>query len=136
MIAAYPYDFTFSELEDHINDLISRFRNKALQDTLFRVGQDLVRKLGANDRYIGSINLALQHNMPYDLILEAMSYGFFFRVKDENGNLFPTDIDFLEAVTKDVESAIINNLGLDPLTDSILIKDLKTLYARHTQNVT
>ena len=32
--------------------------------------------------------------------------------------------------------AFIHNLGLDPLTDSILIKDLKTLYARHTQNVT
>ena len=39
-----------ADLEDHIDDLIYRFRNKALQDTIFRVGQDLTRKLSYDDR--------------------------------------------------------------------------------------
>jgi len=133
LLATYPGDFTISDLEDHIDDLIFRFRNKALQDTLFRVGQDLVRKLGANDRFIGSIHLAVQNNMPYNLILEAMSYGFFFRAKDEQGNLFPPDVDFLEAVSKNIESAVIKELSIDPVTESMLIKDLIKIYKRLSQ---
>ena len=43
--AAYPEDFTAYDFEDHINDLIFRFRNIALQDTIFHVGQDLTRIL-------------------------------------------------------------------------------------------
>jgi len=43
---AYPDDLPLSDLEEHVDDLISRFRNKALQDTVYRVGSDLIRKLG------------------------------------------------------------------------------------------
>jgi mannitol-1-phosphate 5-dehydrogenase len=57
--AAYPSDFTISDLVDHIDDLIFRFKNKALQDTLFRVGHDLVRKLRCDDRFIGAVHLAI-----------------------------------------------------------------------------
>jgi mannitol-1-phosphate 5-dehydrogenase len=135
LLAAYPDDFTMSDLEAHIDDLIFRFRNKALQDTLFRVGQDLVRKLGADDRFIGSIHLAVQYKMPYDYILEAMCYGFFFRAKDEHGNLFPLDIGFLEVASKNIELAIIKDLAIDPVADSIIIKDLLKLYDRLAQKI-
>ena len=56
LLAAYPDDFTAIDLISHIDDLISRFRNKALRDTIFRVGQDLARKLGADDRFMGAIH--------------------------------------------------------------------------------
>ena len=42
---AYSDDFTTSDLEEHIDDLLMRFRNKALKDTIYRVGHDLTRKL-------------------------------------------------------------------------------------------
>ena len=35
--AIYPDDFTLSDLEDHIDELINRFRNKALKDTIFSI---------------------------------------------------------------------------------------------------
>ena len=60
LLKAYSSDFTFNDLELHIDDLIKRFRNRALQDTIFRVGNDLPRKLGADDRFMGSIHLAIQ----------------------------------------------------------------------------
>jgi mannitol-1-phosphate 5-dehydrogenase len=42
------------ELEEHINDLLFRFANKALADTCARVARDAKRKLGADDRFIGA----------------------------------------------------------------------------------
>jgi mannitol-1-phosphate 5-dehydrogenase len=125
---AYPADFTSADLEDHIDDLISRFRNKALQDTIFRVGQDLTRKLGPDDRFMGSVHLALQYHMPFNLILKAMSYGFYFRARDEEGDLFPNDSAFLQALSVDFTSTLTKWLSLDPLNDINIIKQLKELY--------
>ena len=126
--AAYPLEFTDAELEDHIDDLIFRFRNKALKDTIFRVGQDLIRKLSAGDRFMGSIHLAIQYRRPYDMILKAMSYGLCFKAKDEEGNLFTSDIAFLEAVSKEFESTLIKDLVFDPAADYFIIHELKKLY--------
>ncbi|MEI6142075.1 MAG: NAD-binding protein, partial [Mariniphaga sp.] len=62
--AAYPDDFTAADLEVHIDDLVSRFRNKALKDTIFRVGCDLYRKLGPEDRLMAPINAAIKLHKP------------------------------------------------------------------------
>jgi len=123
----YPGDYTQDELEEHIDDLLYRFRNKVLQDTIFRVGQDLPRKLGSDDRFMGSIHLALNNDMPYDLIIKAMSYGFFFRAHDEEGNFFPADRAFHEALSADFESTLIETLLFDPLNDIKIIGELKQL---------
>jgi len=122
--AAYPEEFTASELENHIDDLIYRFRNKALRDTIFRVGQDLVRKLGIDDRFMGSIHLAIEYRMPFDLILRAMSFGLFFRAKDEAGNNFPSDISFLNSLEADIETTLTEFLGCDHVIDSQIIQEL------------
>jgi mannitol-1-phosphate 5-dehydrogenase len=124
----YPDDFTTEDLIYHIDDLIERFRNKALQDTIYRVGQDLVRKLGADDRFMGSICLAMQCAKPCDKIIEAMSFGLFFKANDETGNMSTSDTIFLEAVSKDFESAIINELHLDPTTHNSIVETLKSNY--------
>jgi len=62
---AYSDDFTIYDLEEHIDDLLMRFQNKALQDTIYRVGHDLTRKLRSDDRFMGAIHLAiyLEHHM-------------------------------------------------------------------------
>lgn len=124
---AYPNEFTALELEAHIDDLLNRFRNKALRDTIFRVGQDLTRKLGADDRFMGLIHLAGQYKMPDELILEAMSFGFFFRAEDEKGNSFPPDVLFLELLKKDFESSLTQVLGYDPVLDLPVIIKLKKI---------
>jgi mannitol-1-phosphate 5-dehydrogenase len=92
--SVHPADFTLNDLEAHIEDLLHRFRNKALKDTIFRVGQDRPRKLGADDRFVGVIRLAQQQGMAYDRIVQAMSYAFAFRATDENGNRSEADKRF------------------------------------------
>ena len=126
--ATYPEDFTPAALEEHIDDLLFRFRNKALQDTVFRVGQDLPRKLGSDDRFMGSIHMGETSHMPYNLIIRAMSYGFFFRARDEEGNYFPPDENILNTLSKNFESTLISVLLFDPDGDNDIITELKRLY--------
>jgi hypothetical protein len=57
-----------------------------------------------------------------------MSYGLCFNAKDETGHLSPSDITFLDVVSKDFEAALINELFLDPIADKSIIETLKGKY--------
>jgi mannitol-1-phosphate 5-dehydrogenase len=48
---------------DHVDDLIYRFGNKQLGDTVNRVGNDVKRKLSPNDRLVGAANVCLTHGI-------------------------------------------------------------------------
>lgn len=98
--ALYPEEFTSKQLEKHIDDLIVRFGNKSLKDTIFRVGCDLYRKLGPEDRLAAPVHAAIRMGKPYHLILDAIMAGISFRAKDENGNYFPLDRLFFEEAQK------------------------------------
>ena len=50
LIREYPEEFTEANQDAHIEDLLRRFANRALGDTIFRVGRDLPRKLSPEDR--------------------------------------------------------------------------------------
>jgi len=49
----YPADLTPEALAEHVDDLLARFANHALGDTVFRVGRDIGRKLSRADRIVG-----------------------------------------------------------------------------------
>lgn len=57
------YGASLKDLQLHITNLLSRFTNAALKDTCQRVGGDPARKLGADDRLIGSSRLALEQGV-------------------------------------------------------------------------
>jgi mannitol-1-phosphate 5-dehydrogenase len=130
---AYPEDFTIAELEAHIDDLISRFRNKALLDTIFRVGQDLPRKLSANDRFGGIIRLATNLGMAYNKILEAMTFAFFFKASDEKGDRSAQDILFHNHLLVDIESVLQDVCGFDSIADKKLIEEFLYHYVSHNK---
>ncbi len=54
----HRYDADPAWLDDHVRDLLRRFANRALGDTVLRLGRDPVRKLGAQDRLVGAARLA------------------------------------------------------------------------------
>jgi mannitol-1-phosphate 5-dehydrogenase len=63
------HGFTPEEHREHIEDLFSRFANVALGDTVARVGRDPLRKLGFNDRLIGSARIAIEFGIePVNLV--------------------------------------------------------------------
>lgn len=47
-------------LQAHVDDLLERFTNRMLGDTIFRLGRDPLRKLAAEDRLTGAANLVCQ----------------------------------------------------------------------------
>jgi mannitol-1-phosphate 5-dehydrogenase len=57
------HGFTMAELEEHVADLARRFANRALGDTIFRLGRDPIRKLAPDDRLVGAARLAEKHNI-------------------------------------------------------------------------
>ena len=123
LIEKYPDEFTIEMLTAHIDDLLRRFQNQALGDTLFRVGCDLQRKLSAEDRLAGAIHLAHEMKLPYDLILKALVCGCHFKATDETGNQLPDDIEFGKIVEKGITSVLTTICGFDPITDLDLIDE-------------
>lgn len=74
------YDASFKALYEHVEDLLYRFTNKKLGDTVFRVGRDLNRKLSPDDRIVGAIHSCLDAGVkPYALYAAyaaAAKFGF------------------------------------------------------------
>ncbi len=90
----YPDEFDRKQLIDHADDLLMRFANKALGDTIFRVGCDLTRKLGRDDRLLVPILAGISLELPFDLILEAWVRGCGFKAAGENGQELEGDRKF------------------------------------------
>lgn len=94
LLKLHPAEFTEEELEKHIEDLLRRFQNKNLGDTIFRVGSDLFRKLSPDDRIIIPLRTALQFKLPFNYISGALHAGIDFKATDEAGKKLPSDIKF------------------------------------------
>ena len=91
LLSLYPDVFTQTDLIEHIDDLLHRFTNKALGDTVYRVGRDLMRKLRYDDRLMGIIIEAQKIGKPYDHIARAYLAAFSFKATDVNNEMFVND---------------------------------------------
>jgi mannitol-1-phosphate/altronate dehydrogenase len=76
------------ELSGHIENLLCRFGNKALGDTVKRVGNDLKRKLAPNDRIIGAYNICLETGVPAHFLCLAVSAAVNFKGDELSGRDF------------------------------------------------
>lgn len=66
------HGFSHETMKAHIDDLLARFANKALRDTVARCGGDPIRKLGRRDRLIGAALLALEYGVKPTILIEAI----------------------------------------------------------------
>ena len=71
------------EVNDYIEDLLNRFANKSLEDTVARVGKDPVRKLGPLDRFVGSAVLVEEYGIKPENIALGMAAGLLFNPKGD-----------------------------------------------------
>ena len=62
----------------HAENLLYRFTNTALADTVERVGKDTKRKLGANDRLVGALKLCEKHGIDGTYLCIGIAAGFLF----------------------------------------------------------
>lgn len=113
LITKYPDEFSAEMLIDHINELLYRFQNKALGDTVNRVGCDLSRKLVPEERLAGSIRLATELKQPYRRILFTIVCACRFRAADEEGNIFSGDLRFDNILPIRINYILKNICGFD-----------------------
>jgi len=62
----------------HVDELLERFANRKLGDTIERVGRDLPRKLAPRDRLVGALRLCAKHGLPYGGIARALAAALRF----------------------------------------------------------
>ncbi len=65
-------------LGEHVEDLLARFGNRALGDTIYRLGRDPLRKLGRTDRLVGAACLAWKHGIEPQALALGIAAGLAF----------------------------------------------------------
>lgn len=114
------HNVPYAELNDHVEDLLFRFKNKQLGDTVKRVGNDLNRKLNPNDRLVGALLNCQKHKVTPKYICLGIAAAMCFPY-DEVSQKAPEEI--LKEIAKLDESNEAYKIILDYYT---LIKEGKS----------
>lgn len=77
------YDVPIQEIYDNVFDLLYRFGNKSLGDTVFRVGRDPIRKLGNNDRLTGAALYCTEQGLTPSNIIKGIVAGLQYDNRDD-----------------------------------------------------
>lgn len=78
------HGISLKELLEHADDLVYRFGNKLLRDTVERVGKDPVRKLSENDRLVGAAKLCVKQGIKPVYICAGLAAGFIFEPEGDD----------------------------------------------------
>ncbi|MCX7935385.1 MAG: mannitol-1-phosphate 5-dehydrogenase, partial [Planctomycetota bacterium] len=125
----YPAEFSAAAQEEHIQDLLRRFHNRALGDTVFRVGRDLRRKLAPGDRCLGTLRLLQSEGLSLDRVCHIIAAALRFSAADENGKRLPEDEDVLTEVARQgPEKVLVSLCGLDAVSDRDIIANISRRY--------
>ena len=72
------YGVPMDELTAFSENLVYRFENKLLGDTIERVGKDTKRKLSEHDRFVGTARLCEKHGVDAKHVLAGIAAGLHF----------------------------------------------------------
>ena len=104
------------DYQAHTKDLVERFRNKALGDTIARVARDPIRKLGPNDRLIGAANLCMEQGIEPAHLVQGIISAIRYDPPED-----PGAIELQNQMNEDgLETVLKNICQLEP--DSALFK--------------
>ncbi len=103
------YGIALNDLEEHIDDLLHRFCNRELGDSIPRVGKDPVRKLKSNDRLTGAVLYCRNLGVDPSHILPGIAAALCF---DNSGDEAAMQVQ--SAIRQDgIESAVKRFCGLE-----------------------
>jgi mannitol-1-phosphate 5-dehydrogenase len=128
LLQLYPQELTPHEMTEHIDDLCRRFRNKALGDTVFRVGRDRPRKYAPHDRLIGALHAHRKAQIRSEHTLETIAAGLYFTATDEQGQRYSGDVEFDQVRDREGIEGVLKQYsgltGADPWEGEV-IQDIK-----------
>ncbi len=113
LVKMYPESIKKDEHREIIQDVITRFGNPMLRDSLTRVAADPIRKLGNNERIIGSAKACIKYGIDTKNIEMICAAAYCFD--------FPKDAKAaeLQSIIKNdgIKSALQQISGIDPSGD-------------------
>jgi Mannitol-1-phosphate/altronate dehydrogenases len=122
------HGIAFSEIEKSRDNLLDRFSNTRLKDTIERVGKDPIRKLSDNDRLVGAALLCQKHEISSKYIAIAIAAGFLFAPdSDENAQKVQASIQ-----NDGIKKAICMYTHLDE--SNALVGDIMKYYEMLKEN--
>jgi len=77
---AKKYNKSIDDLLEYTDDLILRFGNKGLGDTVARVGGDPMRKLGRSERFSGAVRLCRTQGVDCSPLFKGIAAAMYFDV--------------------------------------------------------
>jgi len=119
-------------LIDHAGDLIRRFQNAALADTVERVGKDTIRKLSYSDRLTGALRLCNEHGITPAFICVGIAAALLFAP--------PSDSQSIELSTYSKRNGVFETLVKyaelnRDLKNNTQIKYISELYKMMSNNM-
>ena len=107
------------EIYDHVLDLLGRFANRQLGDTVKRVGNDIKRKLAKCDRLVGAYNMCKEEGLSCDYIKVGIAAAINFPGQDTGmeinellrnvSELSEDEIDEIMEISKELGSIGLEN---------------------------
>ena len=114
-------------LELYADDLLKRYANKYLGDTVLRVGRDPVRKLGNDDRLAGAAHFCIKNGFEPEYIPYGIAAALCFNPSTDVSA--PQLQEYLNA--NGPASTLVHYSGID--SDSLLAEKVLELYKSFTQ---
>ncbi len=118
------YGVPMEELEAFSENLLERFENKLLGDTIERVGRDTKRKLSENDRFVGAARLCEKYGVQPTHILAGLSAGLYFAPVGDDASCEVAE----DAHKNGVSHALSTYCGIS--ADSSLAKEVIGFYTK------
>jgi len=113
LLKIYPEDLDPAEHEEVRKDIRIRFGNPMIMDSVQRVGRDPIRKLGPQDRLIGSASLCLSQNIFPENIARVCAAALCYTEPRD-----PDALRLQEMIKKHgVENAFESVTGVSPESD-------------------
>ena len=117
------YGFPAGEQRAHEADLLQRFRNRALGDTVARVGRDVARKVRPDDRLVGAALLCAAQDIKPIFACRAVAAAYAYDAPDD-----PTAPQIQQIIrTEGIRAALSRYSQIDP--ESPLVDRIATEYA-------
>ncbi len=120
------YNADESQLKDYASDLLKRYSNKYLKDTVIRVGRDPKRKLQPEDRLTGAALFCVSQGINPEYILYGIAAAFCFDISEDVSS--PEIIKFVK--THGIETALTAYTGIQ--VDSAIFNKIVKIYSELT----
>lgn len=112
------YNVPMSELEEHVSDLIERFKNRRLGDSINRVGGDPMRKLSSDDRFFGALKCCIDNKTEWKNIALGIAAALHYdSSEDATANILKKQLEEM-----DIEGFIKERLSENYLTCSLVAR--------------